>query len=102
MDIINPADLTMIGQLLLATLLGMLIGFERERRGKQAGLRTFTLVTLGSALFTILSTGGFPGGDMYRALDPSRIASQIVVGIGFLGGGLIFLTEDYVYGLTTI
>jgi len=87
-------------QLALATLLGMLIGFERERRGKQAGLRTFTLVTLGSALFTILSASGFPGGD-FKGYDPSRIASQIVVGIGFLGGGLIFLKEDYVYGLTT-
>ena len=101
MDIINPADLTMIGQLLLATLLGMLIGYERERRGKQAGLRTFTLVTLGAALFTILSVGGDAGGELYRAYDPSRIASQIVVGIGFLGGGLIFLKKNYVYGLTT-
>src|SRR3989344_7135198 len=101
MDIINPSDLTMIGQLLLATLLGMLIGYERARRGKQAGLRTFSLVTIGAALFTILSVGGDAGGELYRAYDPSRIASQIVVGIGFLGGGLIFLKKNYVYGLTT-
>lgn len=97
---IDPVTLEMLKRLILATALGMLIGVERERRGKQAGLRTFTLVTLGSALFTILSANGFPGGD-FRGYDPSRIASQIVVGIGFLGGGLIFLKEDYVYGLTT-
>ena len=98
---LNQATISMIGQLVLSIVLGMLIGFERERRGKQAGLRTFTLVALGSTLFTILSVSGFPGSGASLAYDPSRIASQIVVGIGFLGGGLIFLKEDYVYGLTT-
>src|SRR3989344_5126434 len=99
---LDQATLTMIGQLILSVVLGMLIGFERERRGKQAGLRTFTLVSLGSTLFTILSVSGFPGSEVVSTgYDPSRIASQIVVGIGFLGGGLIFLKEDYVYGLTT-
>ncbi|MEK9175705.1 MAG: MgtC/SapB family protein [Patescibacteria group bacterium] len=98
---IDNATLAMIGQLVLSIFLGGLIGFERERRGKQAGLRTFTLVALGSTLFTILSVSGFPGSGVSIAYDSSRIASQIVVGIGFLGGGLIFLKEDYVYGLTT-
>src|SRR3989338_4514250 len=98
---LDQTTLTMIGQMVLSIILGGLIGFERERRGKQAGLRTFTLVALGSTLFTILSVGGFPGSGASLAYDPSRIASQIVVGIGFLGGGLIFLKEDYVYGLTT-
>lgn len=98
---LDHATIIMIGQLVLSVVLGMLIGFERERRGKQAGLRTFTLVALGSTLFTMLSFSGFPGSDAFKAYDPSRIASQIVVGIGFLGGGLIFLKEDYVYGLTT-
>ena len=98
---LDQATLIMIGQLTLSIFLGGLIGFERERRGKQAGLRTFTLVALGSTLFTILSVSGFPGSGVSLAYDSSRIASQIVVGIGFLGGGLIFLKEDYVYGLTT-
>lgn len=97
---LSSETMTMIGQLSLAMFLGMLIGFERERRGKQAGLRTFSLVALGSALFAVMSVG-IPGGEAFRAYDPSRIASQVVVGIGFLGGGLIFLKEDYVYGLTT-
>lgn len=92
----SPETIQIIGQLILATFLGMLIGGERQRRGKPAGLRTYTLVTLGSTLFTILSLQGTVAG-----YDPSRIASQVVVGIGFLGAGIIFLKEDSVYGLTT-
>ncbi len=89
-------------QLLLAALLGALIGFEREYRRKAAGLRTYTLVAIGSALFTLVSVYGFenvPGGF---AVDPSRVAANIVVGIGFLGAGLIFHSRDnQVRGLTT-
>lgn len=84
-------------QMLLAIILGAAIGFEREVQGKAAGLRTYALVSLGSCLFTIVSAYGFSG----AGVDPSRIAAQIVTGIGFIGAGVIFLREDVVYGLTT-
>ena len=90
-------NLEMIYRLTLAAILGMAIGLEREHRGKPAGLRTYTLVALGAALFTLMSYQSFSAG----AFDPSRIASQVVVGIGFLGAGLIFLKGDQVQGLTT-
>jgi putative Mg2+ transporter-C (MgtC) family protein len=78
-------------RLMFACALGGLIGFERELRDREAGIRTHLLVSLGSALFTIVSAYGFHefltgGGAVVRA-DPSRIAAQIVTGIGFLGAG---------------
>lgn len=88
-------------QLFLATLLGLVMGFEREYRGKAAGLRTFALVTLGAALFTILSIEGFAAFIGTSNADPTRLASQIVVGVGFLGAGLIFAHGNEVRGLTT-
>ena len=91
----------MLFQLSLSVVLGMFIGFEREKNGKPAGLRTYTLVTLGSTIFTILSVHGAGDASALTAFDPSRVASQIVVGVGFIGGGLIFLKENAVYGLTT-
>ena len=88
---------------LLALLLTALIGVEREARAKSAGVRTHTLVGFGSAVFMIVSKYGF--GDVlvaeHVALDPSRIAAQIVSGIGFIGGGLIFVQRSVVRGLTT-
>ena len=89
-------DWTVITKLLVSLVLGALIGLERELRGSPAGLRTITLVTLGSTLFTIASLG-FVG----ATADVSRIAAQIVVGIGFIGGGVIFQIKDKVHGLTT-
>jgi putative Mg2+ transporter-C (MgtC) family protein len=87
----------------LALVLSTAIGLERELRQKSAGLRTYTLVGLGSALFLLVGEYGFfdelqPG---HVALDPSRVAAQIVSGIGFIGGGLIFVRRDSVRGLTT-
>jgi putative Mg2+ transporter-C (MgtC) family protein len=92
-------------RLLFACALGGLIGFERELRDREAGIRTHLLVSLGSALFTIVSAYGFhefltAGGDVVRA-DPSRIAAQIVTGIGFLGAGAIIREGLSVRGLTT-
>jgi len=84
-----------IVRIVLAFILGALVGFERELSRKPAGLRTNSLVGLGSALFTILSYEAFPGGD------PSRLASGIVVGVGFLGAGTIIKTKEKVRGLTT-
>jgi putative Mg2+ transporter-C (MgtC) family protein len=92
-----------MGDLALAFALSMAIGLEREWRQKSAGLRTHTLVGVGSALFVLVSKYGF--GDVlepgHTILDPSRVAAQVVSGIGFIGGGLIFVRQDIVRGLTT-
>ncbi len=92
-----------LADLLLAFALASLIGLEREFRQRSAGLRTYTLVGFGAALFMLVSKYGF--GDILEprtvVLDPSRIAAQIVTGIGFIGGGLIFVRRDAVRGLTT-
>ena len=92
-------------RLAIALILGAVVGFEREQKEHAAGLRTLALVSLGCALFTIISAYGFlelltiP----HTTLDPTRIASYIVAGIGFLGGGTIFLSRqnEKVKGLTT-
>ena len=87
----------------LALVLSATIGLEREIRQKNAGLRTHTLVGLGAALFMLISKYGFTDVLQPRlvVLDPSRVAAQIVTGIGFLGAGLIFVRRDSVRGLTT-
>jgi putative Mg2+ transporter-C (MgtC) family protein len=92
-------------RLALAAALGGLIGIEREIREREAGLRTHMLVALGSALFTIVSAYGFhsflsSGQSVVRA-DPTRIAAQIVTGIGFLGAGAIIRQGLSIRGLTT-
>ncbi|MGH3445056.1 MAG: MgtC/SapB family protein [Nocardioidaceae bacterium] len=94
---------TQVADLGLSLVLSALIGVERQVRHKSAGLRTHTLVGVGAALFMLISKFGF--GDVLVAgvtrLDPSRVAAQIVTGIGFLGAGLIFVKRDSVRGLTT-
>lgn len=89
------------GQLVLAVILGSLVGFEREIAKKTAGIRTFALVALGAALFSIISKYAFKEFWGVPGFDPSRIASQVVVGIGFLGAGLIIFKESRLQGLTT-
>ena len=84
-------------RLTLGLALGAIIGFERESHGQPAGFRTHSLVATGSALFTIVSAYGF-GGDL---TDPTRIAAQIVTGIGFIGAGTILQYRGQVLGLTT-
>ena len=86
--------------LLLAFVLSAIIGIERERRLKSAGLRTHILVGLGSALFTLVSAYGFASLGL-PTTDPSRIAAQVVTGIGFVGAGVIFVNRGNVVGLTT-
>ncbi len=92
-----------MGELGLALLLSSLIGLEREMQQKSAGLRTHTLVGVGAALFMLISKYGF--NDVLDpnqvVLDPSRMAAQIVTGVGFLGAGIIFVRRDSVRGLTT-
>ena len=83
-------------RLLLAAALGAIIGYQREREKRPAGLRTHMLICLGAALFTIIGIMGFPGSDT------SRVASGIVTGIGFLGAGAILHRQGgMVQGLTT-
>jgi putative Mg2+ transporter-C (MgtC) family protein len=96
-------NLEIVFQLFLAGLLGGLVGIEREHKGKEAGFRTYTLVSLGSALFTIISFESFISvfGGTGIAFDPSRIVGQIVLGIGFLGAGLIVYRQSHIEGLTT-
>lgn len=92
-----------IAELGLALVLSTLIGWERGAQQKSAGLRTHTLVGIASALMMQISQYGFSNvlGLDDESLDPSRVASQIVSGIGFIGGGLIFVRRDAVRGLTT-
>lgn len=82
-----------LASLLLAVLLGAIVGIEREMIHKPAGLRTHMLVSLGSCLFTIVSIG--------FSIDPARIAAGIVAGIGFIGAGTIWAEKDKVQGITT-
>lgn len=95
--------LEFIFRLFLAGVLGALIGLDREYRAKEAGYRTHFLVSLGSALFMILSQYAYDAllGEPGVSLDPSRIASQVVTGIGFIGAGTIIFQKQIVRGLTT-
>jgi putative Mg2+ transporter-C (MgtC) family protein len=88
-------EIVMVLRLLLAAALGAIIGYQRERAGKPAGLRTHTLICIGAALFTIASIYGF------GSADPARIAAGVVTGIGFLGAGAIIRTREHIVGLTT-
>jgi putative Mg2+ transporter-C (MgtC) family protein len=99
----NTEGMLQIGELALALLLSAVIGIEREIKQKSAGLRTHALVGVGAAAFMLVSKYGFndvlePGRIV---VDPSRVAAQIVTGIGFIGAGLIFVRQDAVRGLTT-
>ena len=102
-NFLDQQTITMIWNLSLAAVLGMAIGFEREHRRKPAGLRTYTLVALGAALFTVISIAVyniFPSISGVSGYDYHLVAN-IVVGIGFIGGGLIFMRGGHMEGLTT-
>ncbi len=95
--------LDFILRIFVAALLGGVIGLEREYRDKSAGFRTHFLVALGSALFMVVSAYGFEGAlvtENHR-LDVSRIAAQVVSGIGFIGAGMIIFQKNAIRGLTT-
>src|SRR5471030_2129131 len=97
------SNVELISRLILAAALGSVIGFERERLSWAAGLRTHMLVCVGSTLIMMVSAFGFFDvlGRDHVVLDPSRIAAQVVSGIGFLGAGSILLRGEIVRGLTT-
>jgi putative Mg2+ transporter-C (MgtC) family protein len=95
---LGVAELELFGKILIAGLLGFIVGLERELMGSAAGDRTFSLVAIGSALFTVLALDvfGAPSGN-----DPGRVAANILTGVGFLGGGMILKEGGAVRGLTT-
>ncbi|WGM22853.1 MgtC/SapB family protein (plasmid) [Paenarthrobacter sp. OM7] len=101
-DWVNNSTLTELALVGMAYVLSALVGIERHRQVKSAGLRTHTLVGLGAAVFTLVSGYGFSSITTTDViLDPSRIAAQIVSGVGFLGAGVIFVRQNVVSGLTT-
>lgn len=99
----NNPQIQIIFQLILAVLLGGVVGLEREYKRKEAGLRTYILVSLGSALFTIVAFEVFQSflGKSGANLDPLRVVQAVAMGIGFIGAGLIIFREKHVEGLTT-
>lgn len=104
MDILNfgtTQETEMLVKLFIAMFLGMILGIERVAAHKGAGMRTYALVSMGSALFVIISEMLYQKYTGNANLDPVRMASQIVVGIGFLGAGLIIFTDSKLVGLTT-
>ena len=98
---ISPEELVL--RLLVAAVLGGLVGLERERLEWAAGMRTHALVSLGSALFMVVSIFGFSDilNEQHVILDPSRVAAQVASGIGFIGAGTIIFRREIVKGLTT-
>ena len=98
---ISEAELLL--RLLISVLLGGIVGFERERKNRAAGLRTHVLVCLGSCLLMLLSMYGFAAfaREFNVRLDPARLAAQVITGVGFLGAGTILFTGRAVIGLTT-
>jgi putative Mg2+ transporter-C (MgtC) family protein len=92
----SPLEIDIVVKLIIAASLGLLLGYEREVHKRPAGLRTHSLICMGAALFTVLSMS-FAGENV----DTSRIAAGVVTGIGFIGGGIIFKSEERVIGLTT-
>lgn len=101
-DVFSATTVMQLVLLALSFVLAALIGLERQRRLKSAGIRTHTLVGIGAAVFTLVSAYGFRNVIGHEIiLDPSRIAAQIVSGIGFLGAGVIFVRRNAVSGLTT-
>ena len=96
-ELTTTLQVELVARLALGLVLGAMIGFERELHRQPAGFRTHSLVAVGAALFTIISAYGFTG----VAVDPTRIAAQIVSGIGFIGAGTILQHRGNVRGLTT-
>jgi putative Mg2+ transporter-C (MgtC) family protein len=96
---VDPLQLELLARILLSFLMGAVLGWQRERAGRPAGLRTHMLVSAGATAYTIVSVYGFV--DHGTVSDPGRVAAQIVTGVGFLGAGTIWRTTSTVRGLTT-
>ena len=89
----------MLVRVLIAVIAGSVIGYEREKHRQRVGIRTVAIVCVGACIFTLASIYGFTG--QAGAVDPSRIAAQVVVGVGFIGAGVMFREGASVRGLTT-
>jgi putative Mg2+ transporter-C (MgtC) family protein len=101
MELFAVSQWEIITRLTVAVFLGLLVGAERSRVGKRAGMRTYALVSLGACLFIVIAgMVSFKYADTF-VFDPLRVASQVVVGIGFLGAGVIFVQRQVLTGLTT-
>jgi len=100
-NILDLSSLDILTRLILAMFLGLAIGIERSWAHKTAGMRTFSLVSLGSALFVIISEEMISYYTGFNGLNPLMMVSQIVVGVGFIGTGLIFAKDSKLMGLTT-
>lgn len=100
-NILNGATMSIVLRLFIAVILGMVIGTERVWAHKTAGMRTYALVAMGSALFVIISNEMVNYYAGYAGMNPLMIVSQIVVGVGFLGAGIIFNKDSKLVGLTT-
>ncbi len=100
-NFIDPATIDIIIRLFVALLLGMIIGTERVWAHKTAGMRTYALVSMGSALFVVVSSEMVKYYTGFSGMNPLMIIAQIVVGVGFIGSGLIFSKESKMMGLTT-
>jgi len=105
MDIVTSSQIEIFLKLFLAAFLGALIGLEREYKRKEAGFRTYSLVSLGAALFTI---AGFKAFSFFSeqvkagiSFDPTRVIGSIAIGVGFIGAGLIIYRQSHIEGLTT-
>ena len=98
-NVISPLEWELLGRIFLGFVLGAVLGWQRERSDRPAGLRTHMLVSAGSTAFTVVSIYGFLEQGTIR--DPARVAAQIVTGVGFLGAGTIWRTPSAVRGLTT-
>jgi putative Mg2+ transporter-C (MgtC) family protein len=98
MTLPNSLDLTLTLQIALAGFLASVIGWQRHHVGRPAGIRTHALVAMAAVCFTVAGVYGFGSA---RPPDVTRIAAQVVTGVGFLGAGTIFRSEDHVFGLTT-
>jgi len=101
MEFITPLHTEMVIRLVVAMLLGMALGLERLYAHKNAGMRTYALVALAAAFFVVISEIVSPDGVLGASTDRLRMASQIVVGVGFLGGGLIIFKDEKISNLTT-
>jgi len=101
MPILTPVDAVIFFQLALAMLLGMSLGLERTLAHKAAGLRTYALVSMGSALLIIIANIVLETFSASAGIDPLRVMASVVMGIGFLCGGVIFMKDEQLSGLTT-
>jgi len=99
MSLVN--EFVLVGRIVGSFVLGGLIGFERECHKSPAGVRTYAAIAMGACLFGLLSTHAAGPSIYHSVADPTRIAAQVVSGIGFIGGGVIFKTGTITRGLTT-